>query len=52
MWKYNANELMYKTETDSETHRTDLWLPMRRRGEEICIGSWGLPDANSYMERG
>ena len=24
--KYDANELIYKTETDSQTQRTDLWL--------------------------
>ena len=29
MWnlKYDTNELIYKTETDSQTQRTDLWLP-------------------------
>ena len=29
MWnlKYDRNELVYKTETDSQTWRTDLWLP-------------------------
>ena len=34
MWnlKYDTNELIYKTETDSQTQRTDLWLP-RRRGD-------------------
>ena len=31
--KYNTNELIYKTETDSQTQRTDLWLPRgRERG--------------------
>ena len=24
------HKLVYKTETDSQTQRTDLWLPMRR----------------------
>ena len=24
--KYDTNELTYKTETDSQTQRTDLWL--------------------------
>ena len=35
MWslKYETNEDIYKTETDSETQRRDLWLP---RG-----GGWG-----------
>ena len=26
--KYDTNELIYKTETDSQTQRTDLWLPV------------------------
>ena len=25
--KYDANELIYKTETDSQTQKTNLWLP-------------------------
>ena len=31
MWnlKYGTNELTYKAETDSQTWRTDLWLPRR-----------------------
>ena len=34
MWnlKYDANELSYETETDSQTWRTDLWLPRERGG--------------------
>ena len=34
MWslKYDTNELIYKTETDSQTQRTDLWLPKGRKG--------------------
>ena len=29
MWNlnYDANELIYKTEIDSQTWKTDLWLP-------------------------
>ena len=29
MWnlKYNTNKLNYKTETDSQTQKTNLWLP-------------------------
>ena len=32
MWspKYNTNEYVYTTETDSQTQRTDLWLPRGR----------------------
>ena len=34
MWnlKYDTNEPIYKTETDSQTERTNPWLP---------IGAWG-----------
>ena len=34
MWnlKYDTNELIYEIETDSQTQRTDLWLPRRRVG--------------------
>ena len=33
MWnlKYDTNELIYETETDSWIQRTDLWLPRRER---------------------
>ena len=29
MWnlKYDTNELIYETETDTQTYRIDLWLP-------------------------
>ena len=32
MWnlKYDTNELVYETETDSQTERTGLWLPKGR----------------------
>ena len=38
MWnlKYDINEPIYKTETDSQTQRTDLWLPRGRDG----LGVW------------
>ena len=34
MWnlKYDTNELIYKTETDSQTQKTNLWLPKGKRG--------------------
>ena len=37
MWnlKYNTNEPIYKTETDSQIQRTDLWLPRKRGGLEV-----------------
>ena len=31
--KYDTNEPIYETETDSQTQRTDLWLPTGRVGE-------------------
>ena len=36
MWnlKYDTNELIYKTETDSQTQKTKLWLPKGK-------GGWG-----------
>ena len=41
--KYNTNGHIY--ETDSQTKRTELWLPGGRRSN----GSLGLADANYYM---
>ena len=34
MWnlKYDTNELIYETERDSQTQRTDLWLPRGKVG--------------------
>ena len=36
MWtlKYDTNELIYKTETDSQTRKTKLWLPKGKVGLE------------------
>ena len=47
MWnlKYDTNEPIYKTETDSKTEKTDLWL----WGREGWIGSLELADANYYI---
>ena len=48
MWnlKYDTNELIYKTETDSQTQRTDLWLPRqwgwRGMDREFGISKWKL----------
>ena len=43
--KYDTNEPIYRTETDSETWSTDLWLPSVGRGE------WdvGLVNENYYI---
>ena len=37
MWnlKYDTNELIYKTETDSQTQKTNLWLPKGKEGGGI-----------------
>ena len=50
MWnlKYDTNELIYKTETDSQTQRTDLGLPRRGWGGlgQGWSGSLGLVDVS------
>ena len=48
MWnlKYDTNEPIYKTKTDSQTQRADLWLPRGRREGEGLTGSLELGDAN------
>ena len=44
MWnlKYSTNEPMYKTETDSQTERIDLWVTRRGTGwkEKDGLGVW------------
>ena len=42
MWNlnYKTNELIYKTETDSQTQKTNLWLPKgkgRRGRDELGV---------------
>ena len=36
MWtlKYDTNEVIYKTETHSQTLKTNLWLPKSKGGRE------------------
>ena len=53
MWnlKYDTNEPIYKTERDSGTQRTGLWLP-KGEGWGGWIGSLGLADANYYIQNG
>ena len=43
MWnpKYGLDEPVYKIETDSETWRTDLWLPRGKRREWDGWEVWG-----------
>ena len=42
MWdlKYDTNELVYETATDSQTQRTDLRLPQGRGLERDGLGAW------------
>ena len=37
MWnlKNDTSELIYKTEIDSQTEKTNLWLPKGKKGEGI-----------------
>ena len=44
MWnlKYDTNEPIYETETDSQTQRLDFWLPRGREVGEEKIGRLGL----------
>ena len=53
MWNlnYETNQQVYKTETDSQTWRTDLWLSRGRAGERR-IGSLGLADTNYDVQDG
>ena len=37
--KYGTNEPIYKTETDSETYRTDSWSPRERESNGLEV--WG-----------
>ena len=43
--KNNTNESTCKTETDSQTQKTILWLPKEGEGQ---IKSMGLTDRNYY----
>ena len=50
MWnlKYDINQYIYETKTDSQIYRADLWLPRGRWVGEGRHGSLGLADANYY----
>jgi len=41
MWnlKYDTNEPIYKIKTNSQTKRTDLWLPRGREGDRLEFGA-------------
>ena len=53
MWnlkkKKDTNELIYKIETDSQTLKTNLWLPKGKSGGEGKIRSLGLTDMHYYI---
>ena len=37
--KYDTNEVIYKTGTDSQTYKTSLWLPKEKEGRDR-LGVW------------
>ena len=39
--KWDSNELICEKETDSQTYRTDLWLPGGRGRRRDGVGVWG-----------
>ena len=44
--KYDRNELISETETDSQIQRTDLWLSREERDGRRISWVLGLADAN------
>ena len=48
--KYDTNELIYETRTDSQAQRTGLWLPREGGTGEGWRESLGLADANDDIE--
>ena len=54
MWnlKYDTNELIYETETDSKRHREQTCGCQRGGRVWGWIGSLGLTDANHYRWNG
>ena len=53
MWNlnYDTNEFIYRRGTDSQTWRTNSWLPRGREVSEGWIRNWGLEDANYYKQQ-
>ena len=47
--KNHTSELIYKTEIETQTWKTNLWLP-KGKGEREKLGIWGLIDAHDYIE--
>ena len=54
MWnlKYDTNEPIYKTETDSQTEGTDLWLPRGTGGGGRMDWEFGISRGNYYIYDG
>ena len=54
MWnlKCDTNEPIYETETESQTQRTDWWLPRKRGLGEGWSGRLGLADVSFYIQNG
>ena len=54
MWnlKYDTNELICETETDSQTERTDLRVPRGRELGEGWNGRLRLADMSYYVKNG
>ena len=50
--KCGTNELIYETETESWTWRTDWWLPKGRGLEEGWSGRLRLADVSSCIQNG
>ena len=48
--KKDTNELIYKTETDSQTSKINLWLQRGSVGVKEGLGAWGLAYAH-YVYR-
>ena len=48
--KYDTNDLIYETETDSQTQKGDLWLPMGKGMEKGMIGIFELGNTNYYIQ--
>ena len=38
--KYDTNEFICKIEIDSQTQKTNLWLPKRKGWERDKVGVW------------
>ena len=47
MWNMEKNEIIFKTEIDSQTQKTNLWLPKFKK-LEINLES-GIKDTHYYI---